>query len=106
MFDVYNKSVPSNISDLFTSTQEIHQYNTRSSSSGSFYIKYTRLNHQKNSLSCIGAKIWNSIPQNLKQFSRCRFKKKLNELLFQILQKQNSYIDTETLIKEMKKISV
>lgn len=88
MFDVHNKSVPSNISDLFTSTQEIHHYNTRSSSSGSFYIKYTRLNHQKNSLSCTGAKIWNSIPENLKQFSKRRFKKKMNELLFQILQKQ------------------
>ena len=67
-FNVHNKSVPSNISDLFTSTQEIHHdYNTHSSSSG-----YTLLNHQNNSLSCLGAKIWNSIAENLKKFSKLK----------------------------------
>ena len=32
MHDVYNNGMPSNIFDLFTPTQDIHRYNTHSSS--------------------------------------------------------------------------
>ena len=32
MHDVYNTGIPSNIFYLFTPTQDIHRYNTRSSS--------------------------------------------------------------------------
>ena len=60
MLDVHNKLVPSNICDMFTLSQDIHNYNTRSSSSGNLYINYSRLNLQKNSFPIIGAKIWNS----------------------------------------------
>ena len=62
MHDVYNNMAPSNISDLFTSLKEIHSHDTRSSSHGSFYVKHSRLNQQRNSFSRIGVNIWNSIP--------------------------------------------
>ena len=67
MHDVYNKVIPSNISDLFTPTHDIHHYNTRFSSTGNFYINYSRLNHHKISFSSIGAKIWNSMPEDLRK---------------------------------------
>ena len=66
MHDINNNVVPPNISNLFTLTQDFHHYNTRSSTSGNFYMNYSRLNHHKNSFSIIGAKIWNSIPKELR----------------------------------------
>ena len=92
MPDVYNKVIPSNISDLFTPTQDIHHYNTRFSSTDNFYINYSWLNHHKNSFPSIGVKIWNSIPEDLRKLPK------------QIFLKQDSYVDIHMLINEMKKI--
>ena len=103
MHDINNNVVPPNISNLFTLTQDFHHYNTRSSTSGNFYMNYSRLNHHKNSFSIIGAKIWNSIPKELRQLPKHKFNKKINKLLFQILKNQDSYADLDTIIKEMKK---
>ena len=64
MLDITTNSTPQNICNLFTFTQDIHQYNTRSASSGNFYINHSRLDHHKNSFSIVGAKIWNSIPES------------------------------------------
>ena len=47
MFDITTNSAPQNICNLFTFTQDIHQYNTRSASSGNYYINRSRLNHHK-----------------------------------------------------------
>ena len=103
MHDVYN--MMSDISDLFTPTKDVHHYNTGSSTVGNFYINYSRLNHYKNSLSIMGAKLWNSIPDVKRQLPKYRFKKKkITESLFQIFLKQDSYLDIDTLINEMKRI--
>ena len=102
--DVHNKVIPSNISDLFTPTQDIHHYNTRFFSTGNFYINYSRLNHHKNSFSSIGATIWNSIPEDLRKLPKHRFKEKITEYLFQIFLKQDSYVDIHMLMNEMKKM--
>ena len=48
MLDVSNNSAPPSISDMFIPTGQVHKYNTRSSSAGNFYRKYSRLNHHKN----------------------------------------------------------
>ena len=50
MFDVHNDSAPSNITKPFTRTSNIHTYNTRSSTSQFFSVKYSRLKMQKKSL--------------------------------------------------------
>ena len=65
MLNVYNNLAPHKITHLFTPSQEKHTYNTCSSSSGNYYINYSRLNQHKNSFSIMGAKSWNSIPQNI-----------------------------------------
>ena len=41
MYDVRNKTAPSNILNLFTATSKTRTYNTRSSTSNKFYIKRT-----------------------------------------------------------------
>ena len=82
--------------DFFISTQDIHQYNTRSASSGNYYINYSRLNHHKNSFSIVGAKIWNSIPESYRSLPKHIFKKKIQALLFATLGSLDSYADAST----------
>ena len=50
MFDIHKDSAPSNFMKLFTRTSNIHTYNTRSSMSQFFSVKYSRLKMQKKSL--------------------------------------------------------
>ena len=84
MFDVYNNTAPHNISHLFIPTQKIHSYSTRSSSSGNYYISHSRLNQKNDSFSIMGAKIWNSIPENLRNSSKSLFKEKVHATLLKI----------------------
>ena len=105
MFDITTNSAPQNICNLFTLTQDIHQYNTRSASSGNYYINHSRLNHHKNSFSIVGAKIWNSIPESYRKLPKHIFKKKIQALLIVTLETLDSYADISTLISEIKKAS-
>ena len=107
MLDITTNSAPQNICNLFTSTQDIHQYNTRSASSGNYryYINHSRLNLHKNSFSIIGAKIWNSIPESYRRLLKHIFNKKIQALLFVTLETLDSYADASTLISEIKKAS-
>lgn len=105
MLDITTNSAPQNICNLFTFTQDIHQYNTRSASSGNYYINHSRLNHHKNSFSIVGAKIWNSIPESYRRLPKHIFKKKIKTLLFETLESLDSYADTSTIISEIKKAS-
>ena len=106
MLDITTNSAPQNICNLFTSTQDIHQYNTRSASSGNYYyINYSRLNHHKNSFSIVGAKIWNSIPESYRGLPKHIFKKKIQALLFETLETLDSYADISALISEIRKSS-
>ena len=83
----------------------MHHYNTRSASSGNYYIDNSRLNHHKNSFSIVGAKSWNSIPENYRRLPKHIFKKKIQALLFVTLETLDSYADTSTFISEIKKAS-
>ena len=46
MFDVQNRTAPSNIQDLFQDMSNVHFYNTHSSASNNFYTKPSRLTVQ------------------------------------------------------------
>ena len=76
MFDVRNRRAPSNIQDLFQHISNVHSSNSRSSASNNFYTK-PRLFVQANSFSRIGIKVWNAIPQALRNLSKNVFKRKL-----------------------------
>ena len=92
MHDVSNSAPPS-INGIFTLSSQVHNYNTRSSSAGNFYEKYSVLNHHKNSFASVGAKIWNSIPENLRKLPKHAFKKQIHYPLPLDLQRQDSYAD-------------
>jgi len=82
MFDVRNRTTPSSIQDLFQDISNVHSYNTRSSASNNFYTKSSRLSIQANFFSRIGVKVWNVIPQALRNLSKNAFRRKLKQMLF------------------------
>ena len=63
-----------------------HTYNTRASTSEHFYTKESRLNVKRNAFSRVGVKIWNGIPQILKERPKKAFKRSLKAMLLDILQ--------------------
>ena len=79
MFDVRNRTPPSHIQDLFQDISNVHSYNTSSSASNNFYTKPSRLSVHVNSFSRIGVKVWNEIPQALRNFSENMFKRELKQ---------------------------
>ena len=66
MYDVNHNFAPTNISKFFTQVKDIHNYDTRASSSENYYINYSRLNTQKNSFSRVGVRLWNEIPAHIR----------------------------------------
>ena len=90
MLDVRNRTAPSNIQDLFQDIYNVHSYNTRSSASNNFYTKPSRLSVQANFFSRIGVKEWNLILQALRNLSKNAFKRKLKQILFNMLGSQDS----------------
>ena len=101
MFDVRNRTASSNIEDLFQDLSNVHSYNTRSSASNNFYTKPSRLSVQANSYSRIGVKVWNAIPQALRNLSKNAFKRKLKRILFKILGSQDSNIDLSEIMQNV-----
>ena len=87
MFDFYNNTAPHNISHLFTSTQQIHSYSTPPP-----LLEIITL-----------AKIWNSIPENLRNSSKSLFKEKVHAILLKIFEAQDTYADLNTIISDFKK---
>jgi len=101
MFDVRNRTAPSNIQDLFQDISNVQSYNTRSSASNNIYTKSSRLSIQANSFSRIGVKVWNAIPQALRNLSKNAFKRKLKQMLSSILGSQDSYIDLSEIVQNV-----
>ena len=102
MHDGHNNILPSGILNLFQKTSSCHYYNTRASASGNFYVNSSDLELYKLSFSRFGAKLWNEIPCNIRHLLKIKFKKTLRKLLFDILNREDDYIDTPTLIKKEK----
>ena len=96
MHDVSNDLVPPNLKDLFIPTAKIHSYNTRASASKNFYIEIKR-----KSFSRIGAKLWNEIPTKLRALPKATFEKKIQMILLNILQNEESYEDLESIISKV-----
>ena len=64
------------------------------------HIKYSRCNQQSKSFSRLGAKIWNSIPQELRKLPKCVFKKNMQNRLLQALMEKDDYVGTPSLINK------
>ena len=105
MHYVSNNLTPPNISTLFNDSNTIHHYHTRFSSKNNFYIKRSRINQLKNSFSRIRAKIWNSVPPDIRKLPKHNFKKKLHEALLKVLSLENTYVDASTLFSKLSQFS-
>ena len=100
MHDINNDKAPANMLNLFQKTSNIHLYNTRSTS-GKFYVKISRLKKQNNSFSRLGVKLWNKIKSFLTDLPKKAFKKVLCKLLFDILEKEDDYIQIPVIIEKV-----
>ena len=100
MYDINNDKAQANMLNLFQKTSNIHSYNTRSSSSGKFYVKNLRLEIQNNSFSRFGVKLWNKIPSYISDLPKKVFKRALHKLLFDILEKEDNYIQIPMIIEK------
>ena len=76
MYDIQNK--PAHIQDLFKHVSDTHSYNTRSATAEKFYIMSSRLDQLKNSFSRFGARLWNSLPDNIRKSDNRKLFKKTN----------------------------
>ena len=93
MHDVSYDSLPPQISNLFNYQHNIHSCNTRSLTSGSFFLTYCKLNNQKMSFSRNGVRIWNSFSDEFRQMTKATFKRNIHNMLLQKLLEANEYID-------------
>ena len=98
MHDINNNHSPPNLLNSFEQTSTIHLYNTRSSNSGNFHVKSSKLEIHKNSLSRFGVKLWNEIPCHVRDLPKKEFTKVLHGLLSDILKRENDRIETPLLI--------
>ena len=74
MYDISHNSAPRNVMDLFTQVATVHSYNTKSSSTaGNYQIKSSRINQQHNAFSRVGDKVWNSVPESLRNLKKKGF---------------------------------
>ena len=69
MYKSMNNLVPCYIGQLFQHTNEIHNHNLRSTSDDLLYVPQPNCESFRNFLAYSGAKIWNSIPLNIKSAS-------------------------------------
>ena len=100
MHDINNDKAQANMLNLFQKTSNIHSYNTRSSSSGKFYVKNLRLEIQNIYFSRFGVKLWNKIPSYISDLPKKVFKRALHKLLFDILEKEDNYIQIPMIIEK------
>ena len=77
MFKIMHGLTPSYLHNLFQFTSEIHNRSLRSTSEDLLYIPKPKLEIYKNTLTCSGSKIWNAIPENIRNSDTLpHFKKK------------------------------
>ena len=78
---------------------------TRSATTNKFYVLPSRVDQQKNSFSRLGVRLWNALPENISKLkTKNLFKKRLRELLINILKTENSYPSTASIISKIKNI--
>ena len=101
MHDINNNNSLPNLLNLFEKTSTIHSYITRSSTSGNFHVKSSKLEIHKNFLSRFVVKLWNEIPCHIRDLPKKEFTKVLHGLLSDILKREDDYIETPLIIEKV-----
>ena len=76
-------------------------HNTRASSCGKYHTKFSRLNQQRNSFLCFGAKAWNCLPSQVCNLLKLAFKKSIRKALFIALEGEEDYIEAPNLLSKI-----
>ena len=93
MRDISTQLVAINISELFTKWKHVHTYNTRFSEGDKLYVKFSRLELQKYSISRIGARVWNILPTGFRNSGKTViFKNQIHQTLIVMLRDENVYV--------------
>ena len=93
MHDINNHRVPSNISMLFTHSEQVHHHFTRFSAAGNLYVKASRTNQLLFSFARIGVRAWNSIPMKLGIKNRTLFKREIKNRLLKLMGTEQMNVD-------------
>ena len=75
---------------------------TRHCASNNFYIEYSKLTTTITSFVKSGVKVWNSIPNDVRELGRRNFNLEVQKSLL-IFEIEDDYVDVPTLIKYMRK---
>ena len=67
MYKISHNLAPKYLQELFQQTNDIHNRALRSTSDNLLYVPKPNIEQFRNCLSYSGSKIWNSIPENIKQ---------------------------------------
>ena len=66
MFKCMNGSAPVYLSDPFCHVSHVHYFNTRTVANNDLYISPVRTEYMKRSFSYCGPKLWNMLPNSLR----------------------------------------
>ena len=85
VYECHNKLAPIHFRDYFTQMSESHSYNTRGAARGDFFlVRKNTLQYGLRSICFNGAKIWNTIPSDIRNSPSIRnFKNKLKKRFLQ-----------------------
>ena len=93
MHDINNRHVPSNISMLFTHSEQVHHHFPRFSAVRNLHVKASRTNQLLFSFARIGVRVWNSIPMKLCIKNRTPFKPELKNRLLKLMEIEEMNVD-------------
>ena len=66
MYKIMHNLTPAYLTNMFTFSKEVHDRTLRSTADNLLYIPKPNIEHYRNSLAYSGSKIWNSIPNHLR----------------------------------------
>ena len=99
MNDVSNNLTPPNVFNLFTHQADIHPYETRSSLTGDYFLKHSRIDIQTFFFSRIRVQIWNNLSCAVHYVDvKSNFKKNVHDILLQRLLKYDDPIDVSKIL--------
>ena len=98
MHDVSTRSTPKNICELFIYSSGVHAYNTRFSCADNLFVQKSRLHMKLKSFLAFGTRLWNCLHPNLHKLAKRTFKRKIQKLLLTVLEIEDYYVDTHSLI--------
>ena len=102
--ELHDLTIFLNVTVQETIGQLVHlllKFVTRSSWSGKFYVKSSRLEIQNNSFSRLGVKLGNKIASYITNLPKRAFKRVLCKLLFDILEMEDDYIEIPLINKKL-----